>query len=84
MAAVEMTDNNRAAIEVDDRSADHADEVPVTRNPEATVVVAGYPDVSGTRARRYIGHRPANCDSNPSGLSLSGTEAQSADDQSCC
>ena len=84
MAAVKVADNYRPAIEVDERSdADHADKVPVARNPVAIVVVAGNPGVSGARARRHIGHRPANGNSKLSGLSCGGSKAQSAGNESC-
>jgi len=84
-AAVDMSDDDGAALEVGEWSgADYADEVPVAGDPVAAVIVASYPDVSGTRAGRNIGDGAADCESNSSGLSLCGSKAQAAGDQSCC
>jgi hypothetical protein len=85
MIAVEVAvDDDWPMFEVDERSSmDHADEVPVTRNPVAVVIVAGYPDVPGTRARRNIGYWPANGDSKLSGLGGVGSKAHSAGNECC-
>ena len=69
-SAVEMAaEQHGAAVEVVKRSdADDTDEVPVSGDPVAVGVVAGHPDLSGARAWRSVGNRPANADSILRGL----------------
>jgi hypothetical protein len=76
-------DDDWADSEADDWTANRADKVPIARDPIATVIVAGYPGISGAWARGHIGHRAANGDSKLSGLGCIGAKAQSAGNESC-
>jgi hypothetical protein len=84
-AAVEVAaDDDGPVFEVGrEPAANHADEVPVARNPVAAVIVAGYPGISGARAGRHIGHRPANGNSELSGLGCVCSKTQPAGNECC-
>jgi hypothetical protein len=60
-----------------------ADVVPISRNPVAAVVVAPNPDIPRTRARRNVGHRPANINPKLGCLGRGCSKTQTAGNDCC-
>jgi len=60
-----------------------ADVVPISWNPVAAVVVAPNPDIPCTRARRNVGHRPANINPKLGCLGCGCSKTQTAGNDCC-
>jgi hypothetical protein len=75
--AVAIDYDNGAAITAE------AGVVPISGDPEAVVVVAGYPNVASTRARRNVGRRPTNNHSHFGCMGRGRSKAQPASHYRC-